>query len=204
MNDPQLFWNEKYAECENLYGLEANKYIAQQSNLFSEHSKVLSLGEGEGRNALFLSLEGHEVTAIDISDVALQQARKLLESYGFSLHTLHRNLKEWEGDAESFDGVVISYCHLHKSDMPSIFSKAIKSLKPQGILIAEFFSLDQLELSSGGPKHPEFLYTSDELKEMLPTQDIEILELGEHTIELDEGTGHHGIAKVIRVTLKKR
>lgn len=43
---------------------------------YAKQKKVLCLGEGEGRNALFLADKGLKVEALDASDVALFKLRK--------------------------------------------------------------------------------------------------------------------------------
>ncbi len=46
-------WNERYSGDEYVYGTEANSFLAEHAGMLS--GPVLSLGEGEGRNAVFLA-----------------------------------------------------------------------------------------------------------------------------------------------------
>ena len=64
----EAFWNKRYANRDYLYGTEPNSFLSEQYSLLS--SPVLSLSEGEGRNAVFLAARGLEVIAVDISAVA--------------------------------------------------------------------------------------------------------------------------------------
>lgn len=50
----QQFWNEKFTKDGYLYGINPNEFLASKLNLFKKDSKLLCLGEGEGRNAIFL------------------------------------------------------------------------------------------------------------------------------------------------------
>ncbi len=74
-------------------------------------------------------------------------------------------------------------------------------LRPGGIFLAEYFSKDQLNMSSGGPKNPSLLYHIDDLKNDFAGNEIEIAE--EKLIELNEGEFHQGNAWVNRLKILK-
>ena len=57
---------------------------------------VLSLAEGEGRNAIFLAKQGYSVTAVDASRVGLNKARKLAEENGVLVEFIHADLADYE------------------------------------------------------------------------------------------------------------
>ena len=46
-------WNDRYAVDEYIYGTEPNAFLAEHAHLLT--GPVLSLAEGEGRNAVFLA-----------------------------------------------------------------------------------------------------------------------------------------------------
>src|SRR6185295_7608114 len=73
----EAFWDKRYANPDYLYGTEPNSFLADHLRLLS--SPVLSLSEGEGRNAVFLATRGLEVVGVDISAVALEKAQRLAE-----------------------------------------------------------------------------------------------------------------------------
>jgi SAM-dependent methyltransferase len=70
-------WNEKFSREGFLYGKEPNAFLAANEHLLRPKSKVLMLGEGEGRTACYMALKGHVVTALDASDVGLDKTREL-------------------------------------------------------------------------------------------------------------------------------
>ena len=76
----ESFWNKRYANGGYLYGTEPNVFLAAHCSLLS--GPVLSLSEGEGRNAVFLASRGLDVLGVDISMVALEKAKKLARSRG--------------------------------------------------------------------------------------------------------------------------
>lgn len=69
----QEFWNEKFLRDGYLYGKDANSFLQACYNNFKKSQRVLCLGEGEGRNAVFLASKGYDVAAIDASDVGLKK-----------------------------------------------------------------------------------------------------------------------------------
>ena len=72
--NPQ-FWDNRYATDDFVYGTEPNDFLRHCANYIPD-GPVLCLGEGEGRNAVFLAGRGHAVTAMDQSSVGLHKARR--------------------------------------------------------------------------------------------------------------------------------
>ena len=67
--------------------------------------------------------------------------------------------------------------------------------------MGEFFSVNQLDYQSGGPKDVDLLYTVDDFKNAFP--ECEYHKLEETETILDEGKGHQGKASVVRVIITK-
>ena len=159
MSEQQQFWNEKFGKEEHLYGMDPNMYMREKSEHIKPKGKVLCLGEGEGRNALYLAKSGHDIVAIDASDVGLEKAVRLIHSHGHTIKTIHLDLVHWDPNEKSFDAVTATFLHLPQPLRREVFHKSVKALKAGGCFIGEFFSTDQLNYRSGGPKVPELLYT---------------------------------------------
>ncbi len=62
-------WNARYSTSEFAYGTEPNSFLKQHADLLLD--PVLSIAEGEGRNAVFLASQGLRVHAVDNSSVGL-------------------------------------------------------------------------------------------------------------------------------------
>jgi SAM-dependent methyltransferase len=203
LNDVKNFWDQKFAQSEYLYGKEPNAYVAQKSALLKESAEILCLGEGEGRNALFLAQNGHNVSAIDISSEAMKKAQALFSRYNYSIDFQLQDLLTWQSPEACYDGAIVTYLHLHKEGFKKVLASTLRALKKDAYYIGEFFSDKQLALNSGGPKSLEMLYTLDEMREYFEDEDVEIIELDERIAHLSEGAGHSGEAWVIRVVAKK-
>src|SRR5690606_2851304 len=93
MNDsqsPRTVWDERFAGDEYVYGKEPNDFLrAFAPRLPPPPARILSLGEGEGRNAVHLARLGYQVTAVDASSVGLAKARRLAAERHVSINTVH-------------------------------------------------------------------------------------------------------------------
>ncbi len=63
-------WNQSYSQPGYAYGTDPNEFLVSVAGRIPK-SRVLSLDEGEGRNAVYLANLGYEVVAVDSSDVGL-------------------------------------------------------------------------------------------------------------------------------------
>ena len=70
------FWDNRYAVDDFVFGTAPNEFLRECAERIPA-GPVLCLGEGEGRNAVFLAGRGHAVTAVDQSTVGLAKAREL-------------------------------------------------------------------------------------------------------------------------------
>lgn len=80
-------WDQRCSEQGVAYGTVANDFIKAQYSHIPKGGKVLCLTEGEGRNAVFLALQGYQVTAIDLSEAGLAKAQQLTERHGVKRST---------------------------------------------------------------------------------------------------------------------
>lgn len=195
----QEFWNSKFLREGFLYGLKPNSFIASKVKSFPKNAKILCLGEGEGRNAIFLAKRGFEVSAIDASDIGLKKLEQRAFEENLNIKTICMDLNEWEAQGK-YDVIVASYLHMYKDERAKLFENIDDSLSIDGIFLGEFFSVKQLAYNSGGPKDEDLLYETDDFNRHFSLYENEIKE--QVTI-LDEGKGHQGEACVIRVLVKK-
>ena len=66
-------WDKRYDTEEYIYGTEPNDFLKANYATLPK-PKILSLAEGEGRNAVFLAKQGFKVTAVDSSSIGLAKA----------------------------------------------------------------------------------------------------------------------------------
>lgn len=160
------FWNRRYAIGGYLYGTEPNSFLAEHCSLLN--APVLSLSEGEGRNAVFLASGGLEVLGVDISMIALEKAKKLAKSCGVEIKTRVTDLATFKPEENHYGSVVSISAHLPSAVRNRLYPLIERSLKPDGIIILEAFSENQLLRDTGGPKDADMLMTVDKIHREFP------------------------------------
>ena len=98
------------------------------------HGRALDVACGAGRNALFLAINGYDVTAVDISVVGLDRGRRVATERGLSVDWLYADLDDPERalPAGRFDLIVWAR-YVHKTLMPYLIAR----LAPGGALLCE-------------------------------------------------------------------
>lgn len=186
-------WDERYSTEEFIYGTEPNQFFAEQLQKLKP-SNILLLGEGEGRNAVHAAKLGWQVDAVDFSKEAKMKAEKLASFNNVKINYTVEDLINFS-PTTFYDCAALIFLHLKPEIRIQIHSKVIAALKPNGLLILEAFSEDQLKYNSGGPKNPELLYNLEMIFEDF--QDFEIIKFSKEVVLLTEGIYHQGAASVI-------
>lgn len=181
-------WNLRYGTEGFIYGVEPNRFVADHLTGLPP-CRALDLGSGQGRNAVWLALQGHRVTAIDLSPVATEQARRLAAEAGVDVEFLTADLATWDPAAAAFDLVLLSYVQLPAEMRRAVHAKAQAALAPGGLVFLIAHHLDNLEHGVGGPQEAAYLFTEDELRSDFAALDIERLEQVRRSVEREDVTG---------------
>lgn len=199
MND---FWNERYAKKEYAYGIHPNQFLADSILKLPKHGKILFPAEGEGRNAVFAAKNGFEVAAFDLSSEGKKKADELASDNDVKIDYRVGMLEDLNFEPNSFDGVVFIYAHFPKAIRKALHQQILRLVKPNGVIVFEAFSKEQLDYPSGGPKEFAMLFSEEEVKEEFENVDFDFLKT--EIIELNEGLFHQGKGSVVRFIGKKR
>lgn len=195
----QKFWNERYTTKEYLYGTEANSFLTENVDFLG--GPVLSLSEGEGRNAVFMASRGLSVLGVDCSEVGLEKAKSLAKSRGVIIETEVADLAEFQPKENYFGSVVSISAHLPSVVRHKLYPLIEKALKPNGILLLEAYSENQLARNTGGPKDIDMLMTVANLLQEFPN--LTPILAREIEREVSEGEGHTGMASVVQYIARK-
>ena len=197
----QQFWDQRYAGEQLVYGDLPNDFLVEQEYKLAAGGNILCLAEGEGRNAVYLARRGFNVTAVDISAVALKKAEKLAQEHQVNLNLVQADLASFDLGQQQWHGIVAIFMHLPPPLRQRIFAKIATALKPAGIFIGEFYRPEQLAYGTGGPKDISMLYSSSLLASELSGLQIPYLMTTERHVL--EGVGHNGLAAVCQVMAKR-
>ena len=194
-------WDERYGGADYYYGVEPNDFLRENSGLIARGARVLCLAEGEGRNAVYLAGLGLFPVAIDGSRAGLDKLALLARGRGVSVEAIHCDLADYEIAPDSWDAIVSIWCHVPAPLRKSLHAKAVKGLKPGGVLILEAYHPRQIGRGTGGPSDPTLMPTAADLRAELGNLEIELLRETERDVR--EGKGHSGPSAVVQLLARR-
>ena len=135
MSDEQA-WDARYQESDRIWSGNPNvALVAEIAGL--EPGRALDLGCGEGADAVWLARQGWQVTAADISGVALQRAAEHAAEAGVTVDWQRHDLEQ-TFPAGEFDLVSAQFLHFWEEfDREKILRRAADAVAPGGTLLIE-------------------------------------------------------------------
>lgn len=169
-------WDEKFDSDNYIYGEEANEFVKNifQTNTTNNENIVL-FAEGEGRNAIYLAQLGYDVTTYDMSKIGIDKQYKLAQKTGVGIKANYGDITQPDLTTQStFDYSINIFGHVPTEGKQAMFNNLIQSLAKNGHSYFEFYSIEQLEYRTSGPKDKTMLYEIDEIKHYLAQHTIKI------------------------------
>lgn len=199
-------WDAHFAQDGYIYGSAPAAFVARQAWRIAPGSRLLSVAEGEGRNAVFLAEQGARVTAFDGSGIGLAKARRLAAERGVSLDLHHADIAGWDwdsgGQGGAFDAVLGVFFQFAAPPLRAqIFAGMARALRPGGLLLLHGYAPRQVGYGTGGPGQAANLWTLDLLREAFAG--FEILHQADYDADLAEGAGHRGRSGLIDFVARK-
>lgn len=150
-------WDRRHADrAESAEPSEFLKEIFQAGIWPIHEGRALDIATGKGRNALYLAELGFQVEGVDVSDVALEEARRRAADKNLIVTWKQADLDRLELAESAYD-LIVNFNFLERFLVPKI--KA--ALKLGGHVIFETFIVDQRVI--GHPKNPAYLLGHNEL-----------------------------------------
>lgn len=193
-------WDERYSAEGWVFGTEPNDFLRQESNRIPR-GQVLCLGEGEGRNSVFLAEQGYEVVGVDRSQVGLDKAQALAQERGVFVETVVSDVEDLDLKEGEWKGIVSIFFHLPPDLRRKVHRSVVRGLASGGIFILEAYTPKQLEHGTGGPPDPQKLMTLETLREEL--DGLEFLVARELERDVQEGDCHRGTGSVVQLVARK-
>ena len=158
----QSLWDARYEAKGALWGAEPNQFLAEIADVM-EPGTALDLGCGQGRNSFWLASRGFTVTGLDLSPVAIEQARAVAVEFDVDVSFESVDLTTWDPAGRVWDLVVLTYLHLSEKRRPVVHDAAKRAVAPGGRVVVIAHHLDNFENGVGGPPVPELLFTEQQL-----------------------------------------
>jgi SAM-dependent methyltransferase len=138
--DPRERWNKEFGSgIPSLRNADYSEFLAGVIK-GRKPGTALDLGIGQGRNAVYLASVGWDVTGVDISDVAVEQARKNAQQKNVKVTAVVADLDAHDFGENRWDLVTSFYMHSwHRNSKTDVPARILRSLKPGGVLVMEAF-----------------------------------------------------------------
>ena len=179
----QEYWDERYGSATSVWSGNPNPRLVEHAECLPAGT-ALDVGSGEGADAIWLAARGWQVTAIDISAVALDRAAQRAAGAGADI----AGRISWRqadllsgpsasGDAATgrFDLVSAQFMHLPRPDLASLHRRLACAVGPGGTLLIVGHHPSDRQTSMGRPNLADMLYTADEIAAALDQDEWQIL-----------------------------
>jgi SAM-dependent methyltransferase len=156
----QAEWDGRYAEREQLWSGQPNgALVAEVAGLTP--GRVLDVGCGEGADAVWLASVGWDVTALEVSGVALERAAGHARDAGVSVHWVHAELAQAKLAPASFDLVSAQYPALLRTPDAAAERALLAAVAPGGVLLlVHHAGMDTQHSHDGGFDPADYVWPS--------------------------------------------
>jgi len=184
-SDAKQAWDERYSTTEYVWNVKPNQFV--EKHLAEMTAGVaIDLGAGEGRNAVWLAMNGWDVTAVDISPVGLAKADRLADEAGVTVATVEADANTYTPDRQ-VDLVIVSYLQLPPEQRKRVVENARTWLKPGATFFLIAHDQSNIESGHGGPSDPGVCYTPQEVVSWLDGLDVSLATVAERHVETEQG-----------------
>lgn len=195
-------WNARFEGKTFHYGRSPAAFVRDHMVGLGQGARVLTIAEGEGRNAVWLARQGYHVTAIEPTEAGRAKALDLAARHDVKLDWRSETLDGFDWPDCSFDAALGCFFQFASPDFRSrILAGLGRSVRSGGQVFLHGFSTRQMANSSGGPKIEEQLWTVPVILAAYPGW--QVIRAQDYDAILDEGPGHSGPAALIDVVVRK-
>ncbi|WP_456049086.1 SAM-dependent methyltransferase [Actinoplanes sandaracinus] len=160
-------WEERYRGKDAVWSGRPNPVLVDEVSGLAV-GRALDVGCGEGADAVWLAGRGWQVTAVDISSVALGRAAGHAADAGLAerITFRHADLRTDE-PGEGYDLVSAQFMHLPPDARRELYTRLAASVGPGGTLLVVGHHPSDLATSVGRMHFPDMLFTAEEIAGLL-------------------------------------
>lgn len=192
-------WDERYSGKDRVWSGRPNgALVAEAAGL--PPGTALDVGCGEGADAVWLAQQGWEVTALDVSRVALDRAESAAQAAGSVVRWLHSGLLDADLPPAGFDLVSAQYPALLHTAGDDAERALLTAVAPGGtLLVVHHADVDAEHARARGFDPADYVSPSDVLRHLDDGWRVEVDERRVRDIDGGEGA-HHTHDLVLRAT----
>ena len=171
----QAAWETRYrSHASAIWSGEPNPVLVAETADLAP-GRALDVGCGEGADALWLVGRGWQVTAVDISTVALARAQAEAATRGLHVSWVHADLLNDPPAHSGYDLVTTHFMHLPTAERRALYAGLAAAVAPGGTLLLVGHHPSDLQTTMGRPALPEMFFTADQLAADLDPQLWDVL-----------------------------
>ena len=196
-----MTYDQIYKNHENAWSKEPDELIKFALTKFMPGASFLDLGCGQGRDALFMARNNFKVTAVDASEVAINQLNKTIKNDGLkNLEAITADIRNFQIKKNKYDiiygGNVLQF--LKKTEAVKMIKNIKENITPDGFVILASFTTDDPRYDKSNENRAFF-----EPQEMLSFfKNFKIIHYFENVV-IDQGHAsspaphRHGVVRII-------
>jgi SAM-dependent methyltransferase len=160
------FWDERYGQQEQLFSGNPNGVLVVEAAGLTP-GQALDVGCGEGGDALWLARRGWQVTAVDISRVALERAAIAGKDVDGKVAWTRSDLADAPLPPGAFDLVSVQYFPLPHQPGHAVARRLLAAVAPGGTLLFVGHNLGDFPPEHYSEFDPHAFYQPDEIAGLL-------------------------------------
>ena len=193
--DTPAAWDQRYADLDQVWSGRPNgALVAEVDGLPA--GRALDVGCGEGADAVWLSSRGWQVTALDVSKVALERAARAAEDAGARVRWVHAGLLDAGLPPASFDLVSAQYPALVRTPGQDAERMLLSLVAPGGLLLVVHHAFLTLHQHRDNGFNPDDYIGPAEVAALLD-EDWRLEVYEERPRSVASGAGSHHVADVV-------
>jgi len=158
------FWDQRYGASEALWSGRPNPQLVAEATALPP-GRALDAGCGEGADAIWLAGRGWQVTAVDVSAVAIGRGAAHAEQLGVAgrITWQQADLRAWAPDPGRYDLVTAQFMHLPSRLRHAFFARLGDGVAPGGVLLIVGHSPADMTSGVRRPQFPDVYFTAREV-----------------------------------------
>jgi len=196
-------WDRRYAERDQLWSGQPNgALVAEIAGLAP--GRVLDVGCGEGADAVWLAGRGWEVTALEVSGLALERAAQHARDAGVDVRWVHAGLAEAALPPGSFDLVSAQYPALQRTADAAAERALLRAVAPGGVLLlVHHAGMQTQQVQAGGFDPADYVWPSMVAALLDDDWEVELDEQRPRSAPTSGGGAHHTQDVVLRARRRR-
>jgi thioredoxin reductase/SAM-dependent methyltransferase len=159
-------WEERYRAKPTIWSGNPNPQLVAEATDLTP-GRALDVGCGEGADAIWLAGRGWQVTAVDISTVALERTAAHAAAAGTQIaariEPVHADLRLQPPAEAAYDLVSAQFMHLPGEARRDLYARLAAAVAPGGTLLIVGHHPADLRTAAHRPHFPDMMFTAEQV-----------------------------------------